>query len=669
LRDVGAVGGDAQGCGALPAGSLAGAIAVVQRGTCFYSDKINNAQTAGAVGVIIYQASGDSVVPPYGATTTGIPAVLVGATDGAALKAAAGSSATLDPAFTAYESTASAMWPPSSRGPSYGDFGNTPTNVVKPEISAIGANLYTATQKYDPNGDSYNASGYTGVSGTSYAVAVVAGAAALVKQKHPDWTPAQLKSAVVNTATQDVTDNGGPARITSMGAGKLNMGDAVNTAATVAPATISFGAIGAASLPISRTLTIANPGATAATFTVTVSGDPDNAATLSVTPSSITVPGGGTNSVTVRLAGTRPVAGSYQGFIVVSGSGPTLRVPYLYMVGSNVPADIFPIHNSSFTGGVADFGWGLFFRTVDAGGVPVTGMPVRFTITQGGGKFTVADAGTDRLGDAGAIFSFGPAAGPQVATGAVQGFASTVTFDGLARPYPTISNGGIVNAASNQIADGLAPGSYASLYGSALSDAFHIESTPYLPVSLSDISVSFDANGVSVPGRLHFVSPGQVNVQIPWELQGQPSAKVKVTYSTFIPGPVVTLPLAQYSPGIFEIAGLAAAQDANGTLITRSHAAARNGAVVLYVNGLGPVTNTPPTGEPSGASPLSQTTSTPTVTIGGKQAQVLFSGLTPGVVGLYQINAILAADTPTGDQQVVVAIGGASSKASLLPVQ
>jgi minor extracellular serine protease Vpr len=160
-----------------------------------------------------------------------------------------------------------------------------------------------------------------------------------------------------------------------------------------------------------------------------------------------------------------------------------------------------------------------------------------------------------------------------------------------------------------------------------------------------------------------------VNVQIPWEFQGQTSAQMKVTLSTLLPGPLATVPLATYSPGIFEVSGLAAAQDANLTLITRSHPATRNGAIVVYVNGLGPVSNTPPSGEPSGASPLSQTTATPTVTIGGKQAQVIFSGLTPGVVGLYQINAILAADTPTGDQQITVGIGGVTSKASLLPVQ
>jgi len=188
-------------------------------------------------------------------------------------------------------------------------------------------------------------------------------------------------------------------------------------------------------------------------------------------------------------------------------------------------------------------------------------------------------------------------------------------------------------------------------------------------VSLSDVSVSVDAGGVSQPAHIHFVSPGQINVQIPWEFQGQTSAQMKVTLSTFLAGPLVTVPLAPYSPGIFEVSGLAAAQDANLTLITRSHPATRNGTIVLYVNGLGPVTNTPPSGEASSGNPLSTTTATPTVTIGGKQAQVSFSGLTPGVVGLYQINATLAADTPTGDQQITVAIGGVTSKASVLPVQ
>src|SRR4051794_12687773 len=311
LRDVAKLGNDGLACAALPAGSLAGAIALVQRGTCFYTDKINNAQNAGAIAVVIYESSGvETPVAPTGAADTGVPAVTIGNSDGVGLKALPPDTvATLDPAFTAVESTADTVWPASSRGPSLGDFAVTPTNVVKPEIAAIGVNIYTATQKYDPNGDAYNATGYTAVSGTSYAVPMVAGAVALVKQKHPGYNPAQLKSAVVNTATQDVTDAGAVARVTAVGAGKLNAGDAVNAGATLDPATISFGEIAASALPINRTLRITNTGSASATFSLTVQQrDVDANASLQVTPASVDIPPGQQGSVTVRLSGTRPRA-------------------------------------------------------------------------------------------------------------------------------------------------------------------------------------------------------------------------------------------------------------------------------------------------------------------------------------------------------------------------
>ena len=55
------------------------------------------------------------------------------------------------------------------------------------------------------------------------------------------------------------------------------------------------------------------------------------------------LPAGQSNSVTVSLAGTRPRAGSYEGFLAVTGAGPTLRVPYQYLVSDGIPADVFPL--------------------------------------------------------------------------------------------------------------------------------------------------------------------------------------------------------------------------------------------------------------------------------------------------------------------------------------
>jgi uncharacterized protein (TIGR03437 family) len=258
--------------------------------------------------------------------------------------------------------------------------------------------------------------------------------------------------------------------------------------------------------------------------------------------------------------------------------------------------------------------------------------------------------------------------GEQVITGSSGGL--TYTFDGYAHAYPAIGAGGVVNAASNVAGQGLAPGSYISIYGSALADCVGIYSTAYLPVSLSGVFVSFSGGGISVPGHIHFVSPSQINVQIPWEFQGQTSVQMQVSTS-YLYSNVYTVQLAQYSPGIFANSGNAAVVDANTvSVVTPGNPARRGDTLELFLNGLGPVSITPPSGEPTPSTPpLSYTGVQPTVTIGGVAAQVTFSGLAPGFVGLYQVNAAVAANTPTGNQPLVVSIGGVQSPSANLPVQ
>jgi uncharacterized protein (TIGR03437 family) len=672
IVDVATTGNDGLACAALPAGSLAGVIALVAKGgACFFADKINNAQNAGAIAVVLYESSGQTVSGAPAKPNTGIPAILIGNADGAALKAYLASksnvSATLDPTFSPSDTTSSVMWPASSRGPSPGNFGNTPTTTgtysgIKPEIVAPGADIYTATQKLDPSGDAYNATGYTAVTGTSFSVPFVAGAVALVKQKNPGFTPAQLKSAVVNTA-KDVTDGGVTASVNAMGAGQLSAGDAIGVSATVEPATISFGAITSTTASISRNLKITNAGSTPATFNLSLS---HTDSLVQIPNPSATIGGGSSVNVTVRLSGTRPAAGSYEGFILVQGGGQTLRVPYQYLAGSGIPADAFPIRNSFFMAGLSDIGWPAFLRVVDPYGVPVPTASLLFTKDQGDAKITVGDLTPDRFGDGGINFNVGTTPGEILFTGHVGGFS--VPFDGYSRAYPAISPNGVVNAASGQLGPGLAPGSYIAIYGSALSDALQVESTASLPVSLSQVSVSFDDGNLSLPGHLHFVSSGQVNAQIPWEFQGHGSVQMKVSMG-ILQSAVYTLPLAPTSPGIFEIAGVAAAEDSNYAVIGPTHPAVRGQTIAIFVNGLGQVSNTPGSGEPSSAVSLSRTPSFPTVTIGGTNAEVLFSGLTPGVVGLYQVNVTVPSGIAAGNQQVVVAMGGVSSKPSVLPVQ
>jgi uncharacterized protein (TIGR03437 family) len=453
-----------------------------------------------------------------------------------------------------------------------------------------------------------------------------------------------------------------------VGAGKLSVGDAVNVSATLDPATISFGAIGAGALPIRRTLNITNVGTSTATFNFAV--QPPNAS-VTVSAASVALSPGQTNSVTVALQGSLPSPGSYDGFIVITGAGPTLRVPYLYFVGDGVPYNIFPVASGLLTTAVSTLQYCcLGFELVDRYGVPVTSQSVLFNTASGGGSIDLADTVTDRTGMAFAQVNIGSQPGDQIFTATAGGLS--VEFDGYAQPLPAIAGNGVIDAVSSQVGQGLAPGSYISIYGTSLADAIVLNSALSLPVSLGTVSVSFDGGGLSLPGHISFVSPGQVNVQIPWEFQGQSSVRMTVWVS-YLNSAVYTVPLATYSPGIFEFSDsghlLAAATDANGVVFTQANPAKRGQTIVLYANGMGPVDHQPPSGEPTPLPPPLANTSPATVKIGNSAAHVDFSGMSPGWVGLYQLNVVVPQDAATGLQPIVVSIGGVDSKASVLPVE
>lgn len=674
LVDVANLGNDGYACVALNAGSLNGAIALIARGTCTFQQKAFNAQNAGAAGVIFYRTDGsDALLPPGGLTNIQIPTVLIGSTDGAAAKSYADANpdakATIDPNLVPISSSsANTVAEFSSRGPDIG------TGALKPEIASVGTDLYMATESFDPNSPMYDASGYTAQSGTSFSSPVVAGAVALAKQKNPSLTALQLRSSLINTASQDITDSGTTARVTAVGAGKLDAGSAVASTATVEPATISFGVLGAGQVSRTQQLLIHNTGSGPLNLAMAVSRRTTDVNTdLTLDKSSLSLPPGQSGTVTVALAGRQPAPGSYEGAVTITGGAVPLRVPFLYLVSDGVPFNIFPVLGAGFDGAVGQPipDGAIAFRLIDRYGVPIPSYPVQFSVTRGGGSIQQPDSATDANGVAGALAILGPRPGAQEFVG--QAGNLSVPFDGNARVVPAISPNGAVNAASFAKGQAVAPGSYISLFGSGLSDTTAQAATANLPLALNDVSVSFDAGGLSLPGHLFYVSPGLVNVQAPWELAGQSSAQIKVTIGD-VPGALYTLPLAQYSPGIFQVPGatgqqVAAARDENFILIDSNNPARAGSTIQIYANGLGPVSNQPASGEATPTQPLAETTATPTVTIGGKNADVSFSGLTPTVAGLYQINVTVPQGLAPGLQPVTVSIGGVTSNTANLPVQ
>jgi uncharacterized protein (TIGR03437 family) len=140
----------------------------------------------------------------------------------------------------------------------------------------------------------------------------------------------------------------------------------------------------------------------------------------------------------------------------------------------------------------------------------------------------------------------------------------------------------------------------------------------------------------------------QLSVQAPWSLSGKNSVAVSVTTAAGT-APAVTVPVLGAQPGIFVLDGaLSGATHADGTIAGASNPASRSEVVVLYLTGLGPVTNEPASGASASLTTLSPTVINPRVTIGGFNATVGFSGLTPGFIGLYQINVTVPAAVASG---------------------
>jgi len=242
---------------------------------------------------------------------------------------------------------------------------------------------------------------------------------------------------------------------------------------------------------------------------------------------------------------------------------------------------------------------------------------------------------------------------------------------------PTINPGGAVIAASfsNQPLSG---GSIASLFGTGFASGPATAGTIPLPTSLAGVTVQ--VNNQQAP--LFFVSPNQINFQMPWELAGSPQASITVTVNGVVGG-LFTAPMAPFAPGLFSTNSTGSGQgaisiSASGELAasigsipgSRARPAKRGEFVSIFCTGLGPVLNAPPTGAAVPANPLASTLTSPLVTIGGIPATMTFAGLAPSFVSLYQVNVQVPDNVQTGNAiPVVLSIGGVISNTVTIAVQ
>jgi uncharacterized protein (TIGR03437 family) len=228
---------------------------------------------------------------------------------------------------------------------------------------------------------------------------------------------------------------------------------------------------------------------------------------------------------------------------------------------------------------------------------------------------------------------------------------------------PSINAGGVVSAAKSAPNQPLAPGAFTSIYGVHLGAGQNL--APSLPLATQLGGTQVVLGGRALP--LQYAGDGQVNAVIPYDVAPNSTQQLIVTNgpALSVPQPIVIAPAqpAVFANGdgegvVFDVKPGASAQ----IPVDAKHPISAGDAIVIYCAGLGPVNPPVAAGSAAPSSPPAKTTSPVTVTIGGKTAQVFFSGLVGGLAGEYQVNAYVPKGITPGDAvPLVLSVAGFES--------
>jgi uncharacterized protein (TIGR03437 family) len=245
---------------------------------------------------------------------------------------------------------------------------------------------------------------------------------------------------------------------------------------------------------------------------------------------------------------------------------------------------------------------------------------------------------------------------------------ATVQITGKVLPnsVPVLTPAGTSNVFSGA-PGGAAPGTAVQIYGSYLAPPGTAALATSLPFPTSLAGTSVLIGGVSAP--LYFVSPGQINALVPLELPAGSQVQIVVNANN-VPAAPDAVPVPATTPGIaaFPSGAIIAQHQADFSLVLPASPAKPGEGLIIYLAGLGAATNQPASGSGAPVPPTDPKTPV-TLTINNNPAPADFVGLTPGAVGLYQINFKVPPDAPEGDLTLKVTQGATASNVTILPVR
>ncbi len=508
---------------------------------------------------------------------------------------------------------------------------------------------------------------------------------AVVTQQGSGWLSATPSGTIASgsTGTVQVSVNG-----SSLAAGTYNgtvtitapnvTGSPVQVAVTLVvapgtlaatPASLTFTEVQGTSAQSQNLSVTGTPGALNVTVATTPAGS-----WLTVNTNTATTPA----TIQVSAANTGLNPGSYSGSITITsagatGSPQTIPVTLTVVAAQTVTATPTTL-NFAYTIGQQTT---LQAQTV---ALSSTGGPASYTATVGSNTSWLVISPATGQTPATLNVSIQPtglSAGTYTGTIAITSPSSasspaasiTVNLTVSAIPKPVIN--AVQNAAS-EIAGAVSPGENIVIYGSGVGPAtltFGAVTSGVLATIAGNTQVTFDGR----PAPVYYASNGQTSVFVPYGVSGQATTQMRVIYSGVASDPI-TYNVATTAPGVYTAnssgSGPAVAWNydlsSNYTGInSATNPVVKGGVVSLYVTGEGFSTG------PSGidgmvATNLYKPVAAVTASIGGQPATVQYAGSAPGIFyGVMQVNVQVPATTPSGNQTLVINVGGVNSQASV----
>jgi len=389
MKDVELLDSNGLACSQLPSGSLTGTVALILRGECTFEQKITMARDAGAVAALVYTHAASPDAGGMLTGTAGIPAMMVSHRDGLRIKAVL--TETPEPVTEMIFDGSLPLLLDADGISSFSSRGPGPDSGIRPDLLAIGEDVLTAAQNANPNGELYDPSGYTVISGTSFSSPLVAGSYAVLKAARPGLKTGQYRALLTTTAQPFPAVDTRPAPVQVAGAGRLDLSAALKGRLAMHPVSVSFG-MGGQRVDAARTIRIQNVGMGIGTWKVEVdSGDETK---VKVEPEEFSLGESDTADITVRLAGNLAL-GEYQGFLLfrrvdaAEGERPQ-RVPYWYGVPSGTAATVRLNPSAPGTAATSET-LDLFALITDAIGGSTSETP-KVTVLEGSAVFLEANS-------------------------------------------------------------------------------------------------------------------------------------------------------------------------------------------------------------------------------------------------------------------------------------